>query len=146
MSTRTVVATYRPLDDVLSPAEIALYRNWELRSIDFYFEDTTRLLATYECFLIADDTRRVVLVVYNTLNPTVGIRYIIALPNPFRVGGAKTVRLRGTDDIIAISGPFPSYYDITPSNPSKPEFLKRATSDYYTPGSTNAKLSDSYTV
>ena len=92
VSTRTIVASYRPLDDVLLPAEIALYRNWELRSIDFYFEDTTRLLATYECFLIADDTRRVVLIVYNMLNPLVGIRYIIALPHPFRVGGAKTVR------------------------------------------------------
>ena len=123
---------------------MALYREWELRSIDFYFEDTTRLLVTYDCYLIADNTRKTTLITYNLLNPTVGVYYIISLPKPYRTAGAVTVRHNGPgNDLVAISGPFIVHYDITPSNPLRPEYLIENFSNTYSSASTNnVKYSD----
>ena len=148
VSTASVVQTYNPLTDVIPPGTVALYRDWDLRSIDFYFEDTTKLLVTYDSYLIADNTRKTTLITYNLLNLPVGVYFIITLAKPFRTAGAVTVRHNGpTNDLIAISGPFIVHYDITPSNPSKPQFLIESSSNTYSGASSNnVKYSDKLAI
>ena len=81
-------------------------------------------MVTYESYRIADDKRFVTLITYTMASRT-GVYYIFELANPHRTAGAICTRNYGAaNDIVGISGAHISFYDITPTNPLRPEFRK----------------------